>query len=102
KGDTIITYSSVKDKKGEPVKIQKEFYQDTLMKRPGLLPVTKGMNAFLWDLRYPDVKAIESGNKAQISGGLGGQIAVPGTYMAKVYIKDSLVASQPFEIVKDP
>ena len=102
KGDTIITYSSVKDKKGEPVKIQKEFYQDTLVKRPGLLPVSKGMNAFVWDMRYPDVKDIESGNKALLAGGLGGQIAVPGNYTAKLYIKDSLVASQPFIILKDP
>jgi hypothetical protein len=102
KGDTIITYSSVKDKKGEPVKIQKEFYQDTLVKRPGLLPLQKGMNAFVWDMRYPDVKDIESGNKALLAGGLSGQLAVPGIYTARLYIKDSLVASQPFTIVKDP
>jgi hypothetical protein len=42
-GDTIITYSSIKDHKGEPLKIQKEFHQDTLFIRPGILPTRKGM-----------------------------------------------------------
>lgn len=102
KGDTIITYSSVKDKNGEPAKIQKEFYQDTLVKRPGLLPANKGMNAFVWNISYPDAKKIESGNNALISGSLIGPTATPGNYTAKLYLKDSLLASRPFEILKDP
>lgn len=102
KGDTIITYSSTKDKKGEPVKIQKEFYQDTLVKRPGLLPVRKGMNSFVWDLRYPDAKNITSGNNALISGSIIGPKAVPGTYTAKLYVRNAPVATQTFEVVKDP
>jgi photosystem II stability/assembly factor-like uncharacterized protein len=38
KGDTIITYSSTKDKKGEPIKISKDFFEDKTLKRPGILP----------------------------------------------------------------
>src|SRR4030095_7641130 len=101
-GDTIITFSSVKDYKGEPVKIQKEFYQDTLVKRPGILPARKGANSFIWDTRYPDAKKIEAGNNALISGGLTGPTAVPGMYTVKLYLKDSLLASQTFELKKDP
>ncbi|MBP6402325.1 MAG: glycosyl hydrolase [Bacteroidia bacterium] len=102
KGDTIITYSSIKDKKGEPLKIQKEFYQDTLVKRADLLSAVKGMNTFVWDLRYPDAKPITLGNNALISGSLIGPVACPGNYSAKLYFKDSLIASAPFTIVKDP
>ena len=102
KGDTIIAYSSTKDKKGEPVKIQKEFYQDSLMKRPGLLPAQKGMNVFVWDLRYPDAKNIEIGNNALLSGSLIGPVAKPGKYTARLYQKDSLLASTEFTILKDP
>jgi hypothetical protein len=60
------------------------------------------MNAFVWDLRYPDASNISSGNNALISGSLAGPIAVPGKYTAKLYIGNTEVAEQPFEIVKDP
>jgi photosystem II stability/assembly factor-like uncharacterized protein len=102
KGDTVITYSSQKDKAGEPLKIPKEFFQDTLVKRPGILPVQRGMNAFSWDLRYPDAKKIETGNKALISGNLAGPVALPGNYTARLYLKDSLIATQAFTVLKDP
>src|SRR5262249_11173011 len=99
---TVISYSSVKDNQGDPVVVQKEFYQDTLFKRPGLLPAAKGMNTFLWDTRYPNAKKIESGNNALISGSLNGPTAVPGMYTVKLYMKDSLLATRQFELKKDP
>ena len=102
KGDTIITYSSTKDKKGEPIKISKEFYQDKKLKRQGILPVDTGMNVFTWDLRYPDAKNIEEGNKAKLDGGVIGAYSSPGKYVAKLFLKDSLLASRNFEIVRDP
>jgi photosystem II stability/assembly factor-like uncharacterized protein len=101
-GDTIITYSSTKDKNGEPVKISKEFYQDKKLKRPGILSADIGMNTFIWDLRYPDAKNIEEGNKAKLDGGVIGTLASPGKYLAKLYLKDSLLAERSFQITKDP
>jgi len=101
-GDSIITYSSVKDKKGEPVKIAKEFYQDKKMERPGILRSDSGMNVFVWDLRYPDAEEIKSGNKAMLSGGLVGPKAAPGKYSVKLSIGDSTVVSQQFEVKRDP
>ena len=101
-GDTIISYSSVKDKNGEPVKISKEFYQDKKLKRPGILPVDSGMNVFMWDLRYPDAKNIDDGNKAKLSGGIIGPYSPPGKYTVKLFLKDSLVAQRNFDIQRDP
>jgi photosystem II stability/assembly factor-like uncharacterized protein len=104
KGDSIISYSSVKNKEGKPFKVQKEFYQDTLAKRPGLLEANAGMNSFTWDLLFADAKDIDSasGNHALLSGSLRGPVAVPGNYTAKLYVGNSLAASQPFTILKDP
>nr|MBA2423321.1 glycosyl hydrolase [Chitinophagales bacterium] len=100
-GDTVITYSSMKDKKGESIKISKEFYEDRKLRRPGILPVDSGMNTFIWDLRYPDAKQVE-GTNVMWAGSVIGPQAVPGNYIAKMVIGDSLINEQPFTIVTDP
>jgi photosystem II stability/assembly factor-like uncharacterized protein len=100
-GDSIITYSSVKDKKGEPIKIAKEFYEDKEIKRTGILPADSGMNTFAWDMRYPDATQVD-GINVMWAGSVIGPLAVPGSYKAQLLIGDSLVAEQPFVILKDP
>ncbi|CAN5246031.1 hypothetical protein BH09BAC4_BH09BAC4_09330 [soil metagenome] len=99
--DTIITYSSTKDKKGQPLKIAKEFYNDPTMTRPGTAPAVAGMNAFVWDMRYPDVTAVDGINVMWTGRGIGAK-AVPGKYKVRLLLGDSLVAEQPVEILKDP
>ena len=101
-GDSIITYSNLKDNKNEPLKISKEFYQDIKLVRPGILPADSGMNTFVWDLRYPDATAIKTGNKALLSGSLVGPKVPPGNYTAKLFLNGKLISSQPVEIAKDP
>ncbi len=101
-GDTIITYSNIKDTKNEPIKISKEFYQDVKMVRPGILPADSGMNSFVWDFRYPDATAIKLGNKALISGSIVGPKVPSGNYTAKLAVKGKVVSSQNFEVVRDP
>jgi hypothetical protein len=100
-GDTIITYSSLKDKKGEPVKISKEFYEDKEVKRPGILPVDSGLNRFVWDMRYADATQVE-GTNVMWAGSVIGPGASPGTYRMKMFLGDSLIAEQSFTILKDP
>jgi len=97
-GDSIITYSNLKDNKGEPAKISKDYYESKA-KRPGFLSVDTGMNAFVWDFRYPTAKGDLS---ATFEGTLAGPLAVPGTYQAKLFISDSLVQTQSFNILNDP
>ncbi|MFI5135421.1 MAG: WD40/YVTN/BNR-like repeat-containing protein, partial [Chitinophagales bacterium] len=101
KGDTIITYSSTKDKKGESIKISKDFYEDKKMKRPGILPVDSGMNTFVWDMRYPDATQVD-GTNIMWAGSVVGPRAVPGNYTVKMFLGDSLIGQQTFAIVKDP
>ena len=76
-GDTIISYSSTKDKKGQPLKIAKEFYQDETQTRPGVIPVQPGMNVFVWDMRYPDATAVEGTNVMWTGRGTGSKV-IPG------------------------
>ncbi|HVM89553.1 MAG TPA: hypothetical protein VMT76_15300 [Puia sp.] len=98
KGDSIITYSNIKDNKGEEVKISTDYYLSKA-KRPGLLSVDTGMNVFVWDLRYPTAKGDLS---AGFEGAFDGPLAVPGAYQAKLYIGDSLLQAQGFTIINDP
>lgn len=101
KGDSVITYSSTKDKKGEPIKISKDFYEDKKMKRPGILPVDSGLNRFVWDMRYPDATQVD-GTNVMWAGSVVGPTASPGNYRVKMLIGDSVVAEQSFTILKDP
>ena len=97
-GDSIITYSNLKDNKGEPVKISKDYYESKA-KRPGYLSIDTGMNVFVWDLKYPSCKADLS---ATFGGTMDGPTAVPGTYQVKLFIGDSLMQTQSFQVLRDP
>lgn len=97
-GDSIITYSDIKDNKGEPSKISKDYYESKA-KRPGFLSIDSGMNTFVWDLRYPTAKGDLS---ATFEGTLVGPLAVPGAYLAKLYIGDSLIQTKSFNVLIDP
>ncbi|MBK9732984.1 MAG: glycosyl hydrolase [Chitinophagaceae bacterium] len=99
--DSIITYSSTKDKSGDPIKISKEFFPDKKIKRVGVLPVDSGMNSFTWDMRYPDATKVD-GTNVMWAGSVTGPQAVPGDYKVKMFIGDSLVGEQSFTIIKDP
>ncbi|MFN8356163.1 MAG: glycosyl hydrolase [Spirosomataceae bacterium] len=99
--EEIITYSNQKDRKGEPIRTSKDFYEDVKMQRPGILSAKTGLNTFLWDMRYPDAEQVEGPN-FMWSGSVTGPKAIPGNYTVKLYLGDSLVAQQPFEILQDP
>jgi photosystem II stability/assembly factor-like uncharacterized protein len=98
KGDSIITYSNIKDNKGEPVKISKDYYESKA-KRPGLLSVDTGSNVFMWDLHYP---AAKGDSNAAFEGTFAGPLAVPGSFQARLFADDSLVQVQNFTVLKDP
>lgn len=101
RGDTIVSYSSQKNKKGEPVKVSKDFYSDEKVTRPGLLPAQAGTNTFVWDMRYPDATQVD-GTNIMWSGSVIGPKAVPGTYQVHLYAGTTLVGKENFTILKDP
>ena len=67
--------------------------------REGRLSLKKGMNRFVWDMRYPG--AIRVPGAVLWAGLLSGPIAVPGTYRVKLSIGDWSM-TQEWEWKKDP
>lgn len=98
-GDSIITYSSVKDNKGKMIPVSKEFYPNPKKTPSGLLKANAGMNEFVWNMRYPDAKADTS---ATFEASPLGPAIIPGTYKVKLLIGDSAVMEQAFNVITDP
>jgi photosystem II stability/assembly factor-like uncharacterized protein len=101
KGDTVNTYSNIKDKKGEVIKISKDFYEDNKQPKPGAIPANLGMNNFVWNFSYPDATEVD-GTNVMWAGSIAGAIATPGMYKVRLIDDNKLIAEQPFEIKKDP
>jgi photosystem II stability/assembly factor-like uncharacterized protein len=101
KGDTVRTLSSTKKENGEPIKISKDFYEDKTIPRGGVLPADSGMNRIHWDMRYPDATKLEKPSPMWSGSGVGPR-AVPGNYVVKLFIGDSLISQQNFVIKEDP
>ncbi len=99
--DTVITYSSTKDKKGEPIKISKDFYEDVTINRPGTIPAQAGLNSFVWDMRYPDAVSVNGTNIMWAGNGAGVQ-AIPGQYKVVLMEEKAVLGEQTFQILKDP
>jgi len=98
---SIITYSSVNNTKGKPMKIAKEFHQDKEKEQPGYVTNKAGMNVFVWNLRYPNVTSVEGTNVMWAGSGEGVKV-VPGTYKVRLLEGKEIVAEQEFLIKKDP
>ena len=101
KGDTINTYSSTKDVKGEPMKIAKEFYQDPKKEKAGFISAKAGMNAFVWNMRYPNATAVDGTNVMWAGSGVGAKV-VPGSYIVRLIEDKTIIAEAPVEIKLDP
>ncbi|CAN5364943.1 hypothetical protein BH11BAC1_BH11BAC1_15080 [soil metagenome] len=98
-GDSIITFSNKFDKYGEPLKKKENFYEDPKHQEE-ILPADSGMNRFVWNLAYPDVKHFEEEYWAASS--LAGPRALPGNYMVKLMKGDTLLMKRNFSIVLNP
>lgn len=101
KGDTINTYSSTKDLKGEPMKIAKEFYQDPKKEKAGFITAKAGMNSFVWNMRYPNATAVDGINVMWAGNGVGAKV-VPGSYIVRLIEDKTIIAEAPVEIKLDP
>jgi photosystem II stability/assembly factor-like uncharacterized protein len=100
-GDTVISYSSAKNVKGEPVLVPKDFHPDRKAEMPGILTAKPGMNSFVWNMRYPNAVAVEGTNVMWAGSGIGPK-AVPGSYRVRLLVNGTLMAEQGFQILKDP
>ena len=66
------------------------------------VPVAKGMNRFVWDMRYPGAKTLADDPSLNVFyANDQGPEAPPGAYQVWLTVGDE-VYNQPFEILKDP
>ncbi len=68
------------------------------------LPVNRGMNRFVWNLRYPGpyvTKGVDEGRSRPIRGYLGEIAAVPGTYKVRLTVGE-WSHTESLEVKKDP
>ncbi len=80
-GDTIRHYSTTSKEKNTKMKAQ------------------KGLNKFVWNMRYPDAKKFDG--MIMWWAGTNGPKAIPGSYKVVLKVNDNEF-SQDFDIVKDP
>jgi hypothetical protein len=100
--DTIITFSSKKDLKGEPFKVSKDFYENPDAQKPNSVSTTAGLNRFVWNMRYADATEIQGEKAPMWAGNTTGPKVVPGQYKVRMILGDKLVKEEIAEIKKDP
>jgi hypothetical protein len=67
--------------------------------RPQRVPNKAGLNAFQWNLRYPDAVRFE--NLIMWAANVNGPVAPPGTYSVRMKV-DGATQAQTFVVKKDP
>ncbi|MCP9764036.1 VPS10 domain-containing protein [Lacihabitans soyangensis] len=100
--DTIITFSSKKDLKGEPFKVSKDFYENPDAPKPNSVSTTAGLNRFVWNMRYADATEIQGEKAPMWAGNTTGPKVVPGQYKVRMILGDKLLKEEIAEIKKDP
>jgi photosystem II stability/assembly factor-like uncharacterized protein len=67
---------------------------------PPRVPNKVGINAFNWNMRYPDASTFEG--LIMWAAGTQGPMAPPGTYQVRMIVDGTPVATQTFTLKKDP
>jgi photosystem II stability/assembly factor-like uncharacterized protein len=97
KGDTINTFSNLKDKKGEAVKVSKDFYEDTKQVKAGTISNKAGMNTFVWNLTHKDVTEVE-GTNVMWAGSTAGARIPPGNVTVRLLDGKEVIGTQTLEV----
>jgi hypothetical protein len=67
---------------------------------PPRVPNRRGVNSFVWDMRYPAPSAFRG--MILWAAGVQGPTAPPGTYQARVTVSGRTVGTQRFRLLADP
>jgi photosystem II stability/assembly factor-like uncharacterized protein len=99
-GSLIKTFTSAADTSASVIR-REQREEEEAPAHPGepRLPNKKGMNRFVWNLKYPDAAWFRG--MVLWSGFLQGPVAIPGTYTVKLTVADT-AESQTFTVRNDP
>jgi photosystem II stability/assembly factor-like uncharacterized protein len=67
---------------------------------PPRVPNRRGVNTFVWDMRYPAPSAFRG--MILWAAGVQGAMAPPGTYQVRLAVNGRTVATQPLRLLPDP
>lgn len=95
-GQVLREFSS---KDAVPPQASGAIYSVTGSEQPLTVPVEKGANRFVWNMRLSGAREVPGA--AMWFGFLGGPVALPGRYHVQLSVGKE-VLTRPFEIVKDP
>jgi len=104
KKDDVITLE-IKDAAGAVVrtfssKADEKFIRSENGPRPDpVLPKTKGLNRFVWDMRYPTMVGVPN---VRIEGGFAAHKAIPGKYSVTLKLPSGQSLSTEAEILANP
>jgi len=96
-GKEIKTYRSKPDDEQAAQAEKKKNTRGAAEEKPA--PKEAGLNRFVWNMRYPDARNVESA--IYRSSGVTGPLAPPGTYQVRLTVGDASLI-QSFDIRKDP
>jgi photosystem II stability/assembly factor-like uncharacterized protein len=68
---------------------------------PARAPNRRGVNSFVWDMRYPAPSAFR-GMILWAAGATAGPMAPPGTYQVRVAVNGRTVGTERFRLIPDP
>lgn len=97
-GDSIISYSSAMNPKGEPYPNDTTYFKDSLHS-PSPVTSRKGLNRFTWNMTYPGSTDVPG--QVLWAGTTQGPKAVPGTYKVVLHL-GNVKQEHTFDIRKDP
>ena len=101
RGDSIITYSSAKDRNGKAIDMNDDFYEEHKKELDGdVLKNDSGMYRFVWDLQYPNAKKFIDDWFYNYE--FRGPRALPGNYKVRMYDGDKLLAEKSFTLLLNP
>ena len=101
RGDSIITYSSLKDRNGKAIDRNDDFYEEHKKELDGdALKNAEGMYRFIWDMQYGNAKKFS--DEWIYNYQLRGPRALPGNYKVRMYDGDKLLAEKSFTILLNP
>ena len=68
--------------------------------KPPRVANKKGLNSFVWNLRYPDASTFD--DMILWAGRTDGPVTAPGTFMVRMKVDGAVVATDSFHVKKDP
>lgn len=101
-GDSVTSFSSLRDKDFQSIPINADFYEPKTTKPVGLLPAQKGFNRFVWNMGTANLVSLKGSGQTLWGASLNGPMANPGIYRFKLMCNNQIIGTVQCNIEPDP